>query len=36
MDILVPLLAGVLVWSLFMIAVQVGQAMSEAVARHRH
>jgi hypothetical protein len=31
MDVLILLLAGALVWSLLMLAVQMGQALSEAV-----
>jgi hypothetical protein len=34
MDVLILLLAGALVWSLLMLAVQMGQALSEAV-NHR-
>lgn len=34
MDVLILLLAGALVWSLVMLAVQMGQALSEAV-NHR-
>jgi hypothetical protein len=35
MDVLILLLAGALVWSLLMLAVQMGQALSEAVNHRR-
>ena len=35
-DAVVLLLVGILVWSLIMLAVETGNAMSEAVARRRH
>jgi len=35
MDILVPLLVGVLVWAVFMVAWQLGQVMVEAIEHRR-
>jgi hypothetical protein len=35
-DAIVVLLAGVLVWSLLMLGIQAGHALSDAVDRRRH
>jgi hypothetical protein len=35
-DAVVVLLVGILVWSLLMLGVQMGDAMTEAYARRRH
>ena len=35
-DTVYPLLAGILVWSLLMLGVEMGNAMTEAFARRKH